>query len=108
MSSPCACGCAKRVFPSYLLRGQSLAIEIDDEDILLFSCVACVATLATKPSLEPRVQTALQRTLLLGAKLSGSGSDPRRKALEILGVQLPPLQRPKRKRSLNLRSIGEQ
>lgn len=96
MSSACSCGCNKRVFPSYLLRGQSMAVEVE-EDILLFACVACVSTMASRASLDPRVQSALQQVLQRGAKLAGSGSDPRRRGLEALGVELPPLRRPKRK-----------
>jgi hypothetical protein len=96
MSSACSCGCSKRVYPSYLLRGQSLAIEVE-EDILLFACVACASTMATRASLDPKAQSALLQVLQRGAKLAGSGSDPRRKGLEALGVELPPLRRPKRK-----------
>ena len=96
MSSACSCGCLKRVFPSYLLRGQSLALEAE-EDILLFACIGCASNMATRASLSPGVQAALQQILQRGAKLEGSGSDPRRRGLEALGVELPPLRRPKRK-----------
>jgi hypothetical protein len=97
MSSACSCGCSKRVYPSYLLRDQSLAVEVE-EDILLFACVACASLMATRAALDPKVQSALQHVLQRGgSKLSGSGSDPRRKGLEALGVELPPLRRPKRK-----------
>ena len=96
MSSACSCGCSKRVYPSYLLRNQSLAVEVE-EDIYLFACVGCASTMATRVSLNTKLHSALQQILQRGAKLVGSGSDPRRKGLQSLGVELPPLRRPKRK-----------